>query len=1018
MAIIDARMIALTLATCFALLAPGAAFADDSSRSEITVDPTGQDEGYSAVLYDNTNGLPTSEANAIAETSEGFIWIGGYGGLIRYDGETFTRIDSTTGIASVVSLFADSKSRLWIGSNDGGVTVMENGEFRTFNKSDGLESSSVRAIAEDPDGTIYAATTHGIATIDQNMQLNMMTDLLVSGMYVRDLRAGADGILYGVSKDGAIFTIKDGRLEGFYGKDQLGIPDAMSILPDPEAPGSVFVGTNTSSVYYGNLGNAAEGLETIGTAPLSSVKDIQKFGNEVWICADNGIGKIEGGEFVALDNVPLDNSVDHVMADYEGNLWFTSSRQGVMKIVPNQFSDIFERYDLPEDVVNSTCLLDDTLFMGTDGGLTALGPDGVKSTISIEGAWTASGQDLGATDLVAMLENHRIRSITRDSHDRLWFATYGEYGLMRFDGSSVLCFTNGDGLPSDRTRAICEKDDGTIMVACTGGMALIDGDRVTRVYDTDDGISNTEILTVAQASNGDMILGSDGDGIYVINDSATTHIGSDSGLSSEVVMRVKRDDSRDLFWLVTSNSIAYMDEDYRVTTVKNFPYSNNFDLYENSKGEVWVLSSNGIYVVQSDELIANGDISPIFYGTDNGLPCIATANSYSYLAEDGNLYIAGSTGVAKVNIETPFETVDNVKMAVPYVEVDGKSVYADKSGKITIPSNTEKLTIHGFVYTYSLMNPLVTYRLDGFEQHRTTVRRSELTPIDYTNLSGGTYHFVMQLSDAMGNGNKELSVAIEKQEAIHEMLWFRILCVIAGLALIAIAVQFYIRRRTRAFERKEAENREFIREMTEAFARVIDMKDAYTNGHSSRVAQYTAMLTRELGYDDETVDRYYNIALLHDIGKIGVPAAVLNKPGKLDDEEFTIIKSHAERGYATLKDISIMPELSIGAWAHHERPDGKGYPRGLTQDEIPRVAQIIAVADTFDAMYSDRPYRKRMNFEKAVSIIKDVSGTQLTPDVVDAFLHLVDKGEFRLPDDDGGGTTEDINNIHKKFDEE
>ncbi|HAE53285.1 MAG TPA: histidine kinase, partial [Ruminococcus sp.] len=151
-----------------------------------------------------------------------------------------------------------------------------------------------------------------------------------------------------------------------------------------------------------------------------------------------------------------------------------------------------------------------------------------------------------------------------------------------------------------------------------------------------------------------------------------------------------------------------------------------------------------------------------------------------------------------------------------------------------------------------------------------------------------------------------------------------------------------------------------------------------------------------------------------DIGKIGIPDEVLNKPGKLSDEEFQIIKSHTVRGYEALKNISLMPELATGAVAHHERPDGKGYPKGLKGDEIPRVAQIIAVADTFDAMYSNRPYRQRMNFEKAVSIIKDVSGTQLTSDVVDAFLRLVEKGKFRAPDDNGGGSTEDISNIRKK----
>ncbi len=108
-----------------------------------------------------------------------------------------------------------------------------------------------------------------------------------------------------------------------------------------------------------------------------------------------------------------------------------------------------------------------------------------------------------------------------------------------------------------------------------------------------------------------------------------------------------------------------------------------------------------------------------------------------------------------------------------------------------------------------------------------------------------------------------------------------------------------------------------------------------------------------------------------------------------------------------------MPELAIGAQAHHERPDGRGYPNHLKGDEIPKVAQIIAVADCFDAMYSNRPYRKRMNFEKVVSIIQEVSGTQLASDVVDAFMRLVERGEFRNPDDQGGGSMENIENIRK-----
>ena len=227
-----------------------------------------------------------------------------------------------------------------------------------------------------------------------------------------------------------------------------------------------------------------------------------------------------------------------------------------------------------------------------------------------------------------------------------------------------------------------------------------------------------------------------------------------------------------------------------------------------------------------------------------------------------------------------------------------------------------------------------------------------------------------------------------------------------------LIVVYLLRNQVHELRKKNREHRIYIRELSEAIAKVIDMKDKYTNGHSSRVAKYTAMLAKELGYDEETVEKYYSIALLHDVGKIGIPKEVLGKPGKLTADEYEIIKSHAAKGYDVLKDISIMPELAVGAQAHHERPDGRGYPNHLQGNDIPPVAQIISVADCFDAMYSDRPYRSRMNFDRAVSIIREVSGTQLSPDVVDAFLRLVKKGEFRDPDDNGGGSMENIENIH------
>ncbi|MCR4615263.1 MAG: HD-GYP domain-containing protein [Clostridiales bacterium] len=292
--------------------------------------------------------------------------------------------------------------------------------------------------------------------------------------------------------------------------------------------------------------------------------------------------------------------------------------------------------------------------------------------------------------------------------------------------------------------------------------------------------------------------------------------------------------------------------------------------------------------------------------------------------------------------------------------------------------------------------------------------------------SNDTYGWLLSRYEPVFDSNGKCAAYVGADISMHGVydyvenyvLQIGIIAAIFLAGCILIGMRLYVGAR-RADEmdsliNQQKRDKELTREIIEAFAKVVDLKDSYTQGHSFRVAKYTDMLARELGCDEETVEKYHNIALMHDIGKIGVPDVVLNKPGKLTDEEFDLIKSHAARGYDVLESISLMPEIAIGAHTHHERPDGKGYPLGLKGNEIPLVAQIISVADCFDAMYSNRPYRSRMNFDKVVSIIKEISGTQLSQQVVDAFLRLVERGEFRAPDDTGGGSTESIENIHNK----
>lgn len=186
-------------------------------------------------------------------------------------------------------------------------------------------------------------------------------------------------------------------------------------------------------------------------------------------------------------------------------------------------------------------------------------------------------------------------------------------------------------------------------------------------------------------------------------------------------------------------------------------------------------------------------------------------------------------------------------------------------------------------------------------------------------------------------------------------------------------------------------NKELTTDMIKALVKTIDAKDPYTNGHSIRVAEYTRMLAEQVYTDQDEIHSIYNIALLHDIGKIGIPDSIISKPGKLTDEEYNIIKGHTLTGAKILSEIKSAPELIYGAKYHHERYDGKGYPCGLKGEEIPEISAIIAVADAYDAMTSNRSYRKLLPQETVKQEIEKGLGTQFNPKWGKIMLKLIEK---------------------------
>lgn len=192
-------------------------------------------------------------------------------------------------------------------------------------------------------------------------------------------------------------------------------------------------------------------------------------------------------------------------------------------------------------------------------------------------------------------------------------------------------------------------------------------------------------------------------------------------------------------------------------------------------------------------------------------------------------------------------------------------------------------------------------------------------------------------------------------------------------------------------EKKTKENERLFLHVVSSLASAIDAKDTYTNGHSSRVADYSREIAKRVGYEGKQLEDIYMMGLLHDVGKIGIPDAVINKPAKLTDEEYDIIKNHPVLGARILGNIKEMPALQRGARWHHERYDGKGYPDGISGKDIPEEARIIAVADAYDAMTSHRSYRQPLPQGVVREEIEKGIGTQFDPVFARIMLDMIDE---------------------------
>lgn len=725
----------LILCIAFLLLHAGTAMAASGTGDAMPTGggyaASGQLSGvsYSTVIYDAANGLPVADTLCVQNTEDGYLWIGSYGGVIRYDGTKFNRISSDDGLTSARTIFQDHAGNIWFGTNDNGIVVMKGSEKTHYTHKDGLPSSSIRAFCEDASGNVYVGTTAGLLYIDPEGTVHTIRDEKLDQEHVLKLQTGKNGVLYGQTGNGLLFSVENQEITKIYDSTELGIEKITSFLVDPENEDFLYLGTDSGTLYTGHFGAKNGTLKQISIQPLTFAKWISYECGRVWISSENAFGYLDEYEhFHALPNASIRHGIEMLCSDYQGNLWFASSTQGLMKLVSNNFQDYTGTLNIPCTAVNALLEYGENLYVGTENGLTIMDSSGNR----VENAIT---ERIGSS---------KVRHLLADHSGNLWISVFtNDTGLLCIaPDHTIRDFSTRNGMPSNEILCCCEKTDGTIVVGTNGGIAYIQDQRIVKIYDASARLHNSVILSVAEAENGDIYAGTDGDGLYVISDSEIRHIGRNEGLTSDVITRIIKDNARNVYWILTSNSIEYM-KDGTITPITGFPYQNNYDIRFGENQDLWVLSSLGIFRVNADAMLSDKIQDYELYTLTSGIPYSVTSGSYSFMKDD-ILFVAGREGVIKVN-------TSDLMAGVPYIKMDLDTIHSSEAGDIVkengiyvIPASAGRITIVPSIMDYSLTDLTVKIYLEGLDEG-TTESRGKLNFIEYTDLPYGKYNLHIQI---------------------------------------------------------------------------------------------------------------------------------------------------------------------------------------------------------------------------------------------------------------------------------
>ena len=754
------------------------------------------------------NGLPQNTVHAIAQTSDGYIWIGTEEGLARFDGVKFTVFDkqNTPEIKSnyIRSLLADRQGALWIGTAQGLIRML-NGKFTLFTRDDGLPSETIHAVYEDRERNLWVATANGLGLLKSGGLTTFTTkERLISGS-IQALLEDSDGTLW-IATPYGVGRIKDGKFTNYTVRDGLGGNSVRAIQQD-----------RSGRIWFGSLGGltSLEGnrfttYTTRDGLPNDRVISLQPDRDGgLLIGTAGGLCRFSDGRFTGFNagEALATSTILSLLEDFEGNVWIGTESGGINLLKETKFTTYTVRNGLSNDLVKSIYEdHDGSVWIGTDGGGLNLLRNGklnayttrdkLASNVVLSLAGDNAGNLwIGTPDGLNRLSqgkfttytsadglaNNDVRSIYLDRRGDLWIGTRG--GLTKLHNGVFKTFTEVDGLPNDLVNTVYEDSKGNLWIGTFGGLARLTNEEFTS-FTTADGLSSDAVISLHEDSDGTLWIGTNGGGLNRMKDGKFTTYTTSNGLLDDVVYRILEDGQNNL-WLSCRKGIFHISKK---------------ELDEFAKGTI-------------------ASIAPVAYGTADGMmtrECSGGGDPAGWRGSDGKLWFPTIKGVAMIDPERLRTNSHAPPVVIEQIRIDEQSFAP--SERLELPAGTTGFDLYYTAPSFVAPEKVrFKYKLDGFDQDWIDSGTRRIAY--YTNLRPGAYTFRVIASNNDGVWNQTgAAVSLYLKPYFYQTYWFYAVCLLALVELAWLLFRLRVRGMQAQFSAVLGERTRIAREIHDNLA--------------------------------------------------------------------------------------------------------------------------------------------------------------------------------------------------------